>query len=88
MALEVCDSELEKAEFRADVVETKITELEEELRVVANNLKSLEVAEEEANRRETTYRSDFAEKSVEKLQREVDHLEDGLVIEQSCNRGA
>ena len=98
MALEVCDSELEKAEFRADVVETKITELEEELRVVANNLKSLEVAEEEANRRETTYkaqiktltaklkqaeaRSDFAEKSVEKLQREVDRLEDALVIEQ------
>merc|ERR1740137_407795 len=35
----------EKAEERADVGETKITELEEELRVVANNLKSLEVAE-------------------------------------------
>ena len=27
-------------------------------------------------------RSDFAEKSVEKLQREVDRLEDALVIEQ------
>ena len=95
--LEICDSELEKAEFRDDG-KTKITELEEELRVVANNLKSLEVAEEEANRRETTYkaqiktltaklkqaeaRSDFAEKSVEKLQREVDRLEDALVIEQ------
>merc|ERR1711971_936460 len=34
---------LEKAEERADVGETKILELEEELRVVANNLKSLEV---------------------------------------------
>merc|ERR1712183_90282 len=34
----------EKAEARADVGETKILELEEELRVVANNLKSLEVA--------------------------------------------
>merc|ERR1711992_487324 len=33
----------EKAEERADVGETKILELEEELRVVANNLKSLEV---------------------------------------------
>merc|ERR1712096_590769 len=32
--------------------ETKIIELEEELRVVANNLKSLEVAEEKANQRE------------------------------------
>merc|ERR1711872_519183 len=34
----------EKAEERADTGETKILELEEELRVVANNLKSLEVA--------------------------------------------
>ena len=54
--LEICDSELEKAEFRDDG-KTKITELEEELRVVANNLKSLEVAEEEANRRERTYKA-------------------------------
>merc|ERR1719477_479255 len=30
-----CDSDLEKAEERADVGETKILELEEELRVVA-----------------------------------------------------
>merc|ERR1712233_112428 len=33
-----------------------ILELEEELRVVANNLKSLEVAEEKANQREKTSR--------------------------------
>merc|ERR1712128_191824 len=88
----------EKAEERADVGETKITELEEELRVVANNLKSLEVAEEKANTREKTYkeqiktltaklkqaeaRADFASKSVEKLQKEVDRLEDELVSEQ------
>ena len=38
-----CEADLEKAEERADVGETKIIELEEELRVVANNLKSLEV---------------------------------------------
>merc|ERR1711902_300657 len=38
-----CDADLEKAEERADTGETKILELEEELRVVANNLKSLEV---------------------------------------------
>merc|ERR1712210_311870 len=49
-------AELEKAEERADVGETKILELEEELRVVANNLKSLEVAEEKANQREKTYK--------------------------------
>merc|ERR1712243_294250 len=46
-----CDADLEKAEERADTGETKILELEEELRVVANNLKSLEVAEEKANQR-------------------------------------
>ena len=82
-----CESNLEKTEERADVGETKITELEEELRVVANNLKSLEVAEEKANQREKTYkeqiktlsaklkqaeaRAEFAEKSVLKLQKEV-----------------
>merc|ERR1712032_588711 len=64
--LAACDSDLEKAEERADTGEQKILELEEELRVVANNLKSLEVAE----------------KSVQKLQKEVDRLEDELVAEQ------
>ena len=72
---------------RAEVGETKILELEEELRVVANNLRSLEVSEEKANQREVSYkmeikalhvylnhaeaRAEFAEKSVEKLQIEV-----------------
>ena len=62
-------------------------ELEEELRVVANNLKSLEVSEEKANQREASNkeqiktltaklkqaeaRAEFAEKSVQKLQKEV-----------------
>merc|ERR1712105_452264 len=54
--LATCDSDLEKAEERADAGETKILELEEELRVVANNLKSLEVAEEKANAREKAYK--------------------------------
>merc|ERR1712142_931896 len=77
-----------EAEERADAGETKILELEEELRVVANNLKSLEVAEEKANQREKSYkeqiktltaklkqaeaRAEFADKSVQKLQKEVD----------------
>merc|ERR1712012_767549 len=47
---------LEKADERADTGETKILELEEELRVVANNLKSLEVAEQKANQREKSYK--------------------------------
>merc|ERR1712176_224060 len=85
-------------EERADTGEIKIVELEEELRVVANNLTSLEVAEEKANQREKSYkeqiknltaklkqaeaRAEFAEKSVQKLQKEVDRLEDDLVSEQ------
>merc|ERR1711868_224245 len=83
---------------RADVSEFKIIELEEELKVVANNLKSLEVSEDKANKREDYYkteikrltgklkqsetRAEFAEKSVVKLQKEVDRLEDELVNEQ------
>merc|ERR1712243_538774 len=93
-----CEADLEKAEERADTGETKIVDLEEDLRVVANNLKSLEVAEEKANQREKSYkeqiktltaklkqaeaRADFADKSVQKLQKEVDRLEDELMAEQ------
>ena len=67
--------------------EMKILELEEELKVVATNLKSLEVAEEKANKREESYKeqiktltaklkqaeakAEFAERSVQKLQKEV-----------------
>ena len=66
-------------------------ELEEELRVVGNNLKSLEVSEEKSQQREEQYvsqirimtaklkeaeaRAEFAERSVQKLQKEVDRLE-------------
>ena len=75
---------------RADVSEYKIIELEEELKVVANNLKSLEVSEDKANKREDFYkteikrltgklkqsetRAEFAEKSVGKLQKEVSFI--------------
>lgn len=91
------ESDLERAEERADTSEHKIIELEEELRVVGNNLKSLEVSEEKANQREESYkeqiktltaklkqaeaRAEFAERSVQKLQKEVDRLEDELVHE-------
>merc|ERR1712130_514951 len=77
---------------------TQIIELEEELKVVANNLRSLEVSEDKANKRESHYkeeikrltvklkqsetRSEFAERSVLKLQKEVDRLEDELLGEQ------
>ncbi|XP_013169759.1 PREDICTED: tropomyosin-2 isoform X2 [Papilio xuthus] len=95
--LAMVEADLERAEERAEAGESKIVELEEELRVVGNNLKSLEVSEEKATQREETYegqvkilsaqlkeaeaRAEFAERSVQKLQKEVDRLEDELVAE-------
>jgi len=92
------ETDLERASEQADVGESKIQELEEELKVVENNLKSLEVSEMKANKQEEAYkttikqltvklknaetRADFADKSVQKLQKEVDRLEDELVNEQ------
>ena len=43
------EADLERAEERAETGESKIVELEEELRVVGNNLKSLEVSEEKGS---------------------------------------
>ncbi|XP_055613099.1 tropomyosin-like isoform X1 [Uranotaenia lowii] len=96
------EADLERAEERAEAGEGKIVELEEELRVVGNNLKSLEVSEEKANQREEEYknqiktlttrlkeaeaRAEFAERSVQKLQKEVDRLEDELVLEKEKYR--
>merc|ERR1739848_667192 len=81
-----CERNLEVSGERASAGEFKIIELEEELKVVANNLKSLEVSEDKANQRETFYkdeikrltaklkqsetRAEFAERSVGKLQKE------------------
>merc|ERR550534_2476618 len=92
------EDELKDARNGAEVGELKIIELEEELRVVANNLKSLEVSEAKSNQREKSYkeqikswssklkqaesRAEYAERSVNKLQKEVDRLEDELMLEQ------
>nr|XP_040230157.2 uncharacterized protein LOC120953866 isoform X13 [Anopheles coluzzii] len=97
--LAMVEADLERAEERAEAGEAKIVELEEELRVVGNNLKSLEVSEEKATQREESYggqvrvldqrlkeaeaRAEFAERSVQKLQKEVDRLEDDLNKEKS-----
>ncbi|XP_066252190.1 tropomyosin-1, isoforms 9A/A/B isoform X1 [Euwallacea similis] len=100
--LAMVEADLERAEERAEAGESKIVELEEELRVVGNNLKSLEVSEEKANQREEEYknqiknlttrlkeaeaRAEFAERSVQKLQKEVDRLEDDLLAEKEKNK--
>merc|ERR1711963_1189401 len=101
--LAMVEADLERAEERAETGESKIVELEEELRVVGNNLKSLEVSEEKASQKEETYseqirvltakhkeaeaRAEFAERSVQKLQKEVDRLEDELRAEQDVAGG-
>ncbi|XP_075145042.1 tropomyosin 1 isoform X6 [Haematobia irritans] len=95
--LAMVEADLERAEERAEQGENKIVELEEELRVVGNNLKSLEVSEEKATHKEETLetqlrvldhqlkeaeaRAEFAERSVQKLQKEVDRLEDEIIME-------
>ncbi|KAI4458888.1 tropomyosin [Holotrichia oblita] len=121
--LVIMEIDLERAEERAVQSDRKIVELEEELRVVGNNLKSLEVSEEKATLREEEYtttlksldnqlkeaaatrdscedkihvisdklreaeaRAEFAERSVQKLQKEVDRLEDDLLVEKERNK--
>ena len=48
--------DLQRAEERAGAGESKIVDLEEELRVIGENLKALEVAEEKAQQREEEYK--------------------------------
>merc|ERR1711970_563645 len=86
--------DLERAEQRGDDAEAKIQELEEELKVVGNNMKSLEVSEAEALAREESYeetlrdlslrfkdaeaRAAEGERQTGKLQKETDKLEADL----------
>merc|ERR1712200_194613 len=100
--LAMVEADLERAEERAETGESKIVELEEELRVVGNNLKSLEVSEEKASKKEESFstqlrtltakckeaeaRAEFAERSVTKLQKEVDRLEDDLLGAKEKNK--
>merc|ERR1712033_34525 len=92
--LAMLEVDLERAEQRADDAEAKIQELE----VVGNNMKSLEVSEAEALSREESYeetirdlstrfkdaeaRAAEGERQTGKLQKECDKLEADLVQEQ------
>ena len=51
------ETEAQRANERADNEEKKISELEEELKVVGNNLQQLEVSEEKAMAREENYQN-------------------------------
>merc|ERR1712108_89041 len=77
--------------------ESKIVDLEEELRVIGENLKALEVAEEKAQQREEEYkkqikvlmerlktaesRAEYGEKTVQKLNLRIDNIMGDLVTE-------
>ena len=84
------EADLERAEERAETGESKIVELAEELRVVGNNLESLKVSERirvlTTKHKEAEAFAKFAERSVQKLQKEVDRLEDELRGEQERNK--
>ena len=50
------EGDLQRAEERANAGENKIVDLEEELKLIGENLKALEVAEEKAQQREEEYK--------------------------------
>jgi predicted nucleic acid-binding Zn-ribbon protein len=93
----VMEVDLERTEERADSAEFKLLELAEELKVVGNNMRSLEVSEQEAKSREegqaeqirdmgerlkdAEERADLGERTISKLQKECDRLEDELLQE-------
>merc|ERR1712223_736469 len=57
------EGELERSTERADIGENKIVNLEEELKVVGQNLQTLEVSEEKAIQREEKYQKQISDLS-------------------------
>merc|ERR1712061_185745 len=92
------DTTIEKLS-QANQGESKIVDLEEELRVIGENLKALEVAEEKAQQREEDYkrqikqltdrlktaesRAEYGEKTVQKLNLRIDNVMNDLVLEKT-----
>lgn len=91
------EAELERSNERADVGENKIISLEEELKVVGQNLQSLEVSEEKAIQREENYqkqmkdlisrlkiaetRDENATMNIGRLNVKIDQIEEALLSE-------
>merc|ERR1711983_322667 len=89
--------ELARANGRADTEDKKIKELEEELKVVGNNLQQLEVSEEKAMAREENYQKQIrellnrlkaaeteaenSEMNIQRLNIRIDQIEDELIHE-------
>lgn len=95
--LAITEVDLDRSEGRVHIAEAKIIELDDEVKVVGNNMKSLEIAQQEALVRQESYeiiiqnltenlkdgenRATIAERNVTVLQKEVDRLEDELGAE-------
>merc|ERR1711934_859607 len=91
------ESEAQRSNERADLEEKKIQELEEELKVVGNNLQQLEVSEEKAMAREENYQKQIrelfnrlkaaetqaenSEMNIQRLNIRIDQIEDELIHE-------
>jgi len=97
------ESEAQRAAERAEHDESKIIDLEEELKVVGNNLQQLEVSEEKAMAREETYQKQIrdlmmrlkvvetqaenSEMNIQRLNVKIDQIEDGLLNEKLKIKG-
>merc|ERR1711976_611659 len=95
--LAMVKGDLQRAAERDEAGMLKIVDLEEELRVIGENLKALEVAEEKAQQREEEYkkqiktlldrlknaegRAEYGEKTVQKLNPRIDSIIADLVTE-------
>jgi len=95
--LGVMEEELKRAEDRADNCQKKVASIDDELKVVGDNMKQLEVAEEKALKREEKYkdqilalmdrlkfadaRAEYGEMNITKLNQRIDGIEDDIVRE-------
>ena len=91
------EAELVRANDRADSSEAKLVDVEEELKLIGNNLQSLEVSAEKALQRDETYQkkiyeliskikgkeniAENAEMNIQRLNIRIDEIEDGLLTE-------
>uniref|UniRef100_A0A2K5NAK3 Tropomyosin 4 n=1 Tax=Cercocebus atys TaxID=9531 RepID=A0A2K5NAK3_CERAT len=100
--LVILEGEVERAEERAEVSELKCGDLEKELKNVTNNLKSLEAASKKYSEKDTyeeeikllsdklkeaETRAEFAERTVAKLEKTIDDLEEKLAQAKEENVG-
>jgi len=97
------ESEAQRAAERAEHDESKIIDLEEELKIVGQNLQQLEVSEEKAMAREETYQKQIrdlmlrlkvvettaenSEMNIQRLNVKIDQIEDGLLTEKLKIKG-